>query len=235
MANAPKSGSFSITAAGLNRTYIVDVPTSYDPEKPYKLVFAWHPNGGNAKGIAESDGGYYGLKPRSNNSAIFVAADGIDNGWANTNDRDIAFTKAMLDRLTSQLCIDKSRIFSLGWSYGGMFSFALGCSMPDVFRAIAPASGAAWSGCGQSTHPVAVYGVHGVNDNLVSIDAGRSARDLFLARNHCSKTTSGPDADGCVSYEGCDPGYPVVWCEWNGGHLYPEFARAGMWNFFAQF
>lgn len=234
-ANAPKSGRYTINVAGTDRSYIVDVPTNYDPNKAYRLVFGWHPNGGDAQGIAESDGGYYGLKPLANNSAIFVAADGIDRGWANTNGRDIAFTKAMLDRLTGQLCIDKSRIFSLGWSYGGMFSFALGCSMGDVFRAIGPASGALLSGCAEGAHPVAMWGAHGIYDNLVNIGAGRSARDVFLDRNHCSRTTSAPDANQCVTYQGCDSGYPVVWCEWNGGHLYPEFARAETWRFFAQF
>lgn len=235
MAGGMKSGTYTITAAGRERKYILDVPSTYDPNKAYKLLFAWHPNGGNAQGIAQSDGGYYGLKPLSNGSAIFVAADGIDAGWANTDDRDIAFTKAMLEKLTSQLCIDKSRIFSLGWSYGGMFSFALACNMGDVFRAIAPASGGLFGGCGGPSRSVALLGIHGKNDNLVSIGAGRGGRDEFLKRNHCSANTDPPDANGCVSYQGCDPGYPVVWCEWNGGHLYPEFARAASWKFFDQF
>lgn len=235
MVGGLKSGTYTINAAGLNRSYILDVPVNYDPNKAYKLVFAWHPNAGSARGIAESDGGYYGLKPLSNGSAIFVAGDGIDAGWANTGDRDIAFTKAVLDKLNNQLCIDKSRVFSLGWSYGGMFSFALACSMGDVFRAIAPASGGLFGGCGGTPHPVALLGIHGKNDNLVSVSAGRGGRDEFLKRNHCNASTDPPDADGCVSYQGCDPGYPVVWCEWSGGHLYPEFARAATWKFFAQF
>jgi poly(3-hydroxybutyrate) depolymerase len=235
MQGAPKSGTYTINASGLGRSYILDVPTNYDPNRAYRLVFAWHPMGGNARGIADGDGGYYGLKPLSDNSAIFVAGDGIDNGWANSGDRDIAFTKAMLDRLTGQLCIDKSRIFSLGWSFGGMFSFALGCGMGDVFRAIGPASGALWSGCAAGTQPVAVWGAHGKYDDFVPTSAGREGRDKFLERNHCSKTASAPDANGCVSYPGCDTGYPVVWCEWAGSHTYPEFARAATWEFFAQF
>jgi poly(3-hydroxybutyrate) depolymerase len=233
--NPPKTGKYSITAASLDRTYVIDVPTNYDPNKPYTLLFAWHPNGGNAQSIADTDGGYYGIKPIANNTAIFVAGDGISAGWANTNDRDIAFVKAMLDRFFSQLCIDKSRIFSTGWSYGGMFSYALGCAMADVFRAIAPTSGALMSGCADGTHPVAMWGAHGLNDSLVNISSGREARDVFLTRNHCSKTAGAPDANKCVKYEGCDSGYPVVWCEWSGGHLYPPFGAAETWKFFSQF
>jgi poly(3-hydroxybutyrate) depolymerase len=231
---APRSGTYAINAAGIDRTYILDVPADYDPDKPYKLVFAWHPLGGNARGIAEGDGGYYGLKPLSNGEAIFVAGDGIDGGWPNYGDRDIAFTRAMVERLTSQLCIDRSRIFSMGWSFGGMFSFAIGCGMADVFRAIAPASGALIS-CAQDTRPIAMWGAHGIYDSFVTLDSGRAARDVILARNHCSTRTTAPDANRCVSYEGCDAGYPVVWCEWTGPHLYPDFARAETWKFFSQF
>jgi poly(3-hydroxybutyrate) depolymerase len=233
--NGPRTGTYTINAAGLDRTYILDVPADYDPNKAYRLVFAWHPRGGNARGIADGDGGYYGLKPLSGGSAIFVAGEGIDAGWANSDGRDIAFTRAMVERLESQLCIDKGRIFSMGWSFGGMFSFAIGCELADVFRAIGPASGALLSGCAQGSHPVAMWGAHGTYDSLVSLDSGRGARDVILARNHCSTATSAKDANGCVSYQGCDAGYPVVWCEWPGGHTYPEFARPETWKFFAQF
>ena len=233
--SAPKSGTYTINVGGTDRTYILDVPTNYDRNNPYKLVFAWHPRDGSAQAIATSDGGYYGLKPRANDTAIFVAGDGIDGGWANSGGRDVAFTKAMIDRFNSQLCIDQGRIFSMGWSFGGMFSFALGCAMGDVFRAIAPASGALISGCDEGTHPVAMWGAHGVYDNLVSIDSGRAGRDVFLKRNHCSDTKSATDSNGCVSYQGCDPGSPVVWCEWQGGHTFPEFGRDEVWKFFATF
>jgi hypothetical protein len=36
----------------------------------------------------------------------------------------------------------------------------------------------------------------------------------------------------CVEYAGCDPGYAVRWCEYNGDHTYPTFAPQGIWSFF---
>jgi poly(3-hydroxybutyrate) depolymerase len=231
--NAPTSGRYTIDVGGSLREYILDVPSDYDPNKPYKLVFAWHFRGGNAQGIA--DGGYYGLKTLANQSAIFVAAEGIDAGWANPGDRDIAFTRAMVERFKNTLCVDGGRIFSVGWSYGGMFSFALGCGMADVFRAIAPMSGSLWSGCADGTDPIAAWIAHGTYDDVVGIDAGRQARDVVLARNHCSQDTVATDPTPCVAYQGCDAGYPVVWCEWGGGHGTPDFAPAAIWDFFSQF
>ena len=233
-ANAPKSGAYSIDVEGTERTYVIDVPTNYDPNKAHRLIFAWHGNGGNGKDIA--DHGFYDLKPLAGGSAIFVAGDGISAGWGNPGDRDIKFVRAMVDKFSGQFCIDKRRIFSTGWSFGGMFSFALGCGMGDVVRAIAPMSGALWgSGCAAGTKPVAAWINHGIYDSLVDVQAGKDGRDEFLRRNHCGTNTVPTDPSPCVVYQGCDPGYPVVWCEWVGPHGTPSYQGTAIWNFFSQF
>ena len=33
----------------------------------------------------------------------------------------------------------------------------------------------------------------------------------------------------------CDSGYPAHYREFNGGHVVPGFAGAGLWSFFNQF
>jgi poly(3-hydroxybutyrate) depolymerase len=232
--NVPRSGSYSIDIEGTRRTYVIDVPSNYNPNKAHKLIFAWHPNGGNAWDIANH--GFYDIKPLAGDSTIFVAGEGIDAGWANTGDRDIKFASAMIDRIDSQYCIDKDRIFSTGWSYGGMFSFALGCGLGDKIRAIAPMSGALWgSGCASGDQPVAAWINHGIYDSLVPLQAGKDGRDEFLRRNHCGTNTVPTDPSPCVSYQGCDPGYPVVWCEWPGGHGTPSYQGTAIWSFFSQF
>lgn len=232
--NAPKSGSYTINVDGTERKYVIDVPTNYDPNQAYRLIFAWHGNGGNGKDIA--DHGFYDVKAQAGGSAIFVAGDGINAGWANDNGRDLKFVRAMVDQFSSKLCIDKSRIFSTGWSFGGMFSFSLGCGMGDVIRAIAPMSGALWgSGCASGTHPVAAWINHGIYDSLVNVQSGKDGRDEFLRRNHCGTTTVRTDPSPCVVYQGCDPGYPVVWCEWVGPHGTPDYQGTAIWSFFSQF
>jgi len=187
-------------------------------------------------------GAYYGLASRANGTMIFVAPQGLsDNGqtgWANPGGRDIAFTEAMLDRFRAELCIDESRIFSTGFSYGGMMSFAVGCALGDVFRAIAPFAGALYSGCEDGTAPVAMWGSHGYSnggDGVVPIANGREGRDVFLERNGCDTNTVPVEPDECVAYQGCQDGYPVTWCEWDGGHTVPNFAGEAVWDFFSQF
>jgi polyhydroxybutyrate depolymerase len=233
------SGDRTIDVDGMERQYILDLPENYDPSTPYRLVFGWHARGGDANGIAEGGflgGSYYGLEELANGTAIFVAPNGIDMGWANTGGRDLAFARAMLAFFEANLCIDTTRVFSTGFSYGGMMSNALGCGAADLFRAIAPMSGALYSGCDQAgTEPVAVWMSHGVDDDIVPLEDGKSALDEFLTRNGCSAQTTPVEPSPCVAYQGCAEGAPVTYCEWDGGHQTPSFSAPAIWNFFSQF
>jgi polyhydroxybutyrate depolymerase len=250
-----ESGTFMIDVDGLMRKYILLVPADYDANKPYRLVFGWHPWGGSAQQVAgNGNSGYYGLVGESEGTAIFVAPEGLDFGgnglgWGNEDGQDIAFLEAMLAHFTGELCIDQDRIFSTGFSFGGMFSFTSACSATGMMRAVAPQAGdPAVGGCENSDRRVAVMGFHGTEDTVVSIEGGRRGRDEFIARNHCTMETTPVDGavwcDGipdnrqpctCVSYNGCDEGYPVVWCEFNGPHTPAPNSGATIWNFFAQF
>lgn len=236
----PESGRFSIDVSGTEREYILTLPDDYDSAHPYRLIFVWHPRGGSAEQVVTGfDGGYNGLESRADGNAIFVAPDGLSadgsTGWANSGGGDIAFAEVMLDRFESELCIDENRIFSTGFSYGGMMSFAVGCAMGDVFRAIAPVAGALYSGCQNGDFPIAVWGAHGDDDEIVPITDGRSGRDVFLERNNCGSETTPIEPSPCVTYEGCDAGYPVTWCEFSGGHAPPGFSADAIWDFFSQF
>ena len=238
-----ESGTFTIDVEGTERMYILDVPASYDTNHPYRLVFTWHWLGGSATAVV--DQGYYGLKALADDTAIFVSPDGLEGsaagidgqGWYNTNGGDMKFLRAMLDHFNQSACIDQGKIFSTGFSFGGMMSNAIGCEMADVFRAIAPMSGNLMgSGCQQtSDRPVAYLGIHGDNDTFVTTESGRAARDVFVARNHCQSETEPSEPSVCVAYTGCDDGYPVSWCEWSGAHSPWPDAAEPIWSFFEQF
>jgi polyhydroxybutyrate depolymerase len=235
-----KSGNLTETIDGTMRRYTIDVPTNYDGSKPYRLIFVWHPLGGSASGVVS--GGYNGLKSLSASSAIFVAADGLNgsnaeasgNGWWNTNDRDMKFLQAMLDRLMANLCIDKSRIFSTGFSFGGMMSYAVGYEF-NVFRAIAPCSGDMQVINPDMTYtdPLPIMAFHGNNDTFVTTARGRAARDKYLTRNKCGTQTMPVAPSPCVQYQGCAA--PTYWCEFSGGHNTWSEQPAAIWKFFSGF
>jgi poly(3-hydroxybutyrate) depolymerase len=226
------SGRFTIDVAGNPRDYILALPDDYDPTRPYRLVFTWHPGGGTAQQTANN---YYGLRQLADDSAIFVSPEGIDNGWANTGGRDLAFLDAMLDRFQGELCIDETRIFSSGFSNGGMMSFAIACGRADVFRAIAPMAGALYSGCEDGDAPIAMFGFHGTTDTVVPIANGVNARNVIAGRNGCQAEAEAVETDGCLSFQGCSAGHPVTWCEFDGGHTPAPGAAPRIWSFFSQF
>lgn len=246
-----ESGRAQIDVDGATREYIIAIPDDYDASKPYRLVFTWHPWGGSAEQVAGSGGrGYYGLQAEADGEAIFVSPDGLDfggngKGWGNEGGQDLAFFDAMVERFESELCIDRGRIFSTGFSFGGMMSWALGCGRGDVVRAIAPMAGnTTVSGCLDGDNPVAVMGFHGDDDTVVSIEGGRTGRDEFIERNNCGASKpsdstycagAGSDPCTCTTYDGCDEGYPVTWCEFNGPHTPAPNSAATIWNFFASF
>jgi hypothetical protein len=250
-APALMSGKASIDVGGMMREYILAVPDDYDQSKAYKLIFGWHPWGGSAQQVA--GGGYYGLESQANGEAIFVAGEGLDFGgnglgWGNTDGQDLDFLGAMLERFRSGLCIDENRIFSTGFSFGGMMSFAAGCSSTSMMRAIAPMAGNIMvAGCEEGARPVAVMGFHGEHDNVVEIAGGEAGRDAFVERNGCTTETMPAQpswCDGladnyqpctCLAYQGCMPGYPVTWCAYNAQHIPAPSSGETLWNFFSQF
>lgn len=238
----PADGMQTIDVDGLEREFIVAVPDGYDPNTPYKLIFAWHGQTGTAAQIANLD--YYGLQSRSGGTAIFVSAQGLHTdtgiggtGWDNMNGRDVAFTRAMLDFVRASYCIDDERIFSVGMSYGGIQSNTVGCAMGDVFRAIAPMAGLGpqLPGVGACVGQVATWIAYGDMDELVPQTYIEQGRDYWVGRNNCDSTTQPAGDNGCVAYDNCDEGHPVIWCLFEGGHTVPTFAPDEIWAFFSQF
>ena len=156
----------AIHSAGKTRGVAMRHPANYDKDHPYPLIFAFHWNGGTADQLdtGGSNGywwAYYGLQRKSNNGMIFVAPQGIGNGWPNTGGRDLTFTDDMVKLLEDNLCVDTTHIITNGFSYGGGMSYELACARGKVFRAAAIYEGAQLSGCDNGA------------EGLLMIDAGR--------------------------------------------------------------
>ncbi len=234
----PASGTFMIDVSGTMREYILKMPANYDAMHPYRLIFAFHGGMYDAESVDQGgppgSGPYYGIEALAGGSTIFVAPQALSGSWTNQNGRDVAYVMAMVTRLKAELCIDESRIFATGFSFGGIMTINLGCTNDGTFRAIAPMSGNIRDTC-PGDRPVAYWASHGTNDPTIMIATGRTARDEFVDRNGCEMTTMPGDRTGCVNYQGCDAGFPVTWCEFTGVHEPAPYAGEAIWAFFSQF
>ena len=145
MSALPTSTRLKITSGGMNREYIIDIPANYDPTHPYRLIFSWHQaygsDTGNANGLHPANDGpnfdaknyaYFGLHrvmTAANDTAIFIAPGGIGNLPWDYN-RDVVLFDDLLALVDANLCIDDSRVFTTGFSFGAMMSYALTLGRP---------------------------------------------------------------------------------------------------------
>ncbi len=248
----------SISAANMQRRYILSVPDNYDNTHPYKLIIAWHQLDGND--VQMYNNGYYHLRDLSGGSAIFVAPNGQKNGqpcsgtgngdggcgWPNGNGSDMALSDAVVNELKENFCIDTNRIFATGWSYGGSMSYANACERPlggsmngvdGYIRAAAIYSGAVMSpfgGCAPSDTPVAYYASHGTGDSVLTYDGGVSMAQNWANVNGCNWTTPARATGShiCTEMTGCTEGYPVTFCSFNGPHTPdPSDGGGGSWQY----
>src|SRR5574344_90636 len=247
----PKTGSFNFTWSKGQRTVRVDIPDNYDKNKPYRLVFGMHCMGGWAGGVQQE--GYYGMKPLdTQKSTIFIAPEGNGNQapWAQD---DYTLFDELLNMLEGDLCIDSSRVFSSGFSYGSMFTNGLSRNHQAVLRAVAVYETAdvnRWLPDPKDL-PIAWMGVHGLSDGLCTPAMGRRARNLALKHNSAAgkdatKETAQEYTGGnhvCYNYKDVDTRFPVRWCTDNAGHIWDHkdpgqsqtWVPATTWDFFTQF
>jgi poly(3-hydroxybutyrate) depolymerase len=219
------------------------LPDGYDANTPHRIIFAFHGMQGSADQVDKGDppnagldptGPYYGIKAESSDT-IFVAGQALSGGWTNTDGRDIDYVKALVAEVQGAACVDTSRVFATGFSFGAIMTITVACNMPDVFRAVAPMSGSLQNGCPSNDHSIAYWASHGTMDTTIDISKGEAARDEFVKRNGCSMTTMPTTPDGCVAYQGCADGYPVNWCPFEGIHQPPPFSGPAIWAFLSQF
>lgn len=230
-----------IDVGGAARTYILDVPTGYDPSQPYPLIFAWHGRGGSGS-LARM---YFGIGGLAGSAALIVYPDGLpvsatpgDTGWELTEaGRDVALYDAILADLAARYCV--GRVYSMGHSFGGYMSNTVACyrggTGPLATRAIAPiAGGGPFTACGGD--PVSAVVIHGMQDMVVPFTQGEGSRDRWRDDAGCMTASTPITPSPCIEYGGCTAGLTVRFCahaETAGmGHGWPSWAAGAAWELF---
>lgn len=245
-----QNGTIMISSGGATRKYILRVPDSYDNNHPYRLVFAFAESGSSAQSVADRN--YFTLATQDSEDTIFVAPDAADGAgsWSNS---DLDLTDAILMELENDLCIDTTRIFATGFSFGGAMSLAIACQRADVFRGVAFFSGADLTGSCTTppTTPIAYYASQASGDSSGDPipTSGRIKQAQFAEVNGCTpepNATTFPAAGQphtCTEYKDCSEGHPTKYCVFEGPHGWePKDPGESMswnapeaWKFITQF
>jgi poly(3-hydroxybutyrate) depolymerase len=228
------TGERIIVSNDIERVYYLEFPEDYDPNISYPLIFALHGAGGD---YTRWLGEYYTLPDSMKEEAILVYPNALEKAEGELTqwdyESDLIFFDDIYAELEANICFDTRKVFATGHSAGGGFTHALGCKRGNVLRAIAP------SAAGLLEHEscigqVAVIQIHGSNDTLSPPTMGRSSRDYWIAVSGCNKEKTREGVDPvCEAYSECDTGFPVEYCEHDGGHEWADFEGDAIWNFFS--
>ena len=228
-----EGGYVTIQSGGGNRGFALRLPANYDRNKPYWLIFGFHWNGGTSKDVdTGGSNGYamahFGLQKLSNNGAIFVAPQGLGNGWANSGGQDLKFVDDMVKLIEDNYCVDTTHILTNGFSYGGGMSYEIACARAMVFRGAAIYEGAQLSGCDGGNDPIALWQMVGLEDTVCPVSLATPIRDRFVKNNGCTAQNPpqppkappylSPGGHICTDYAGCSSGHPLRWCVHQSGH-----------------
>lgn len=188
---------FFLNHNGLERRYLVYVPSSYEKEIPMPLVFSIHGGGGTANGFKK------GIDLDSNaekNNYIIVYPDGTNektpdkrlswnSGMGTMNITmekkadDVKFFSEMIDDLTTKFNIDEDRIYATGISKGGQMAFRLGCDLTDRIAAVvAVAVPMSTDVTCEPSGPIPIMIIHGKEDPIAPFEGGECGMrsDLFI-------------------------------------------------------
>lgn len=224
-----------LDVAGTERQWWVWLPTNYDPAKPYPLVFNFH-------GCSSSDN-IVPMQKVTGDKAILVRGTGISNGvcWdANANGNDVKFFDQMLADVAAKRCVDTTRVFATGYSSGSWLVNTLDCERGDKLRASGSVSGGTYGDKSKCKGKYARIFIHdeGDNDNKIT-DGNDEELPRLVTANSCAPAGAGnPVMEApapCARYQGCDAGYPVIWCQTQGkGHdRQDSLAPGAFWGLFS--
>lgn len=271
-APAPSTKAATMEVDGRTRSYLVHLPPGYDGHIPLPVVLVLHGATESPEGV-ERLSGMSAKADKANFIAVYPRGTGRDNpahfptwnsgnccGYAQQHHvDDVAFLRALIEKLEQDYAVDPKRIFATGISNGGMMSYRLACEVSDLIAAVAPVEGAQNLAC-RPANRVSVIIFHGTADRLVPFNGGSTPFQLGPKR----KDTPVMDTvafwvkkDGCAAqpaheestelhtdkYDACEEGTAVeLYAVQGGHHIWPGVRMSGnsvpathlMWAFFSQ-
>ena len=165
---------------GVNRAYLMYVPSSYDSSTRVPLMLNFHGYGmsdnqqlqmSDMRDLAESEN-FILIYPQG---SVYDGATHWNVGsWTQGSTADdLGFTNGLIEKVASNYSIDLKRIYACGYSNGGFFSQELACLLSEKIAAIgtvgANMSTRTRNNCNPD-HPIPVITISGTKDDVVTYD-----------------------------------------------------------------
>lgn len=230
----------TVEVAGVQRSFLVYAPKTYDPCKPAALVV-------DAHGASETASEHAGKEPfkdwpggfgsgfrlvADREGFIVVQPQGVNNVWTSN---DTALMRELPSTIGAKTKIDPARVYLSGISNGGQLTYLTGCGDPGPYTAFAPISGFGPTSCRQK-RPAPLIHFHSPEDKIIPLASGKEAFTAWAEAHNCkdgpkpSVRFGGPSSDArplCFTSTGgerptyqlgaCAPSAPVTTCEkWTG-------------------
>ena len=248
---SPGDHEFEIDSKnGIKYTYILSVPKSVDATQRTPLLVHWHALSSSpeeARKLTSVDAKAEAAKwlvvyPKSPDESWDVGSC-CTNIKGGTSRDETVFVRELMTDVLSKACVDEKRIYTNGFSNGGMIAQLLACKMPELFAAAAPMGSTLTiekSMCSPS-RPLPLFLINGTEDPLVGFTTPSSSGGLSVVddqkfwaeKNGCTGTPEMTLSKGkvtCFRYAQCT-GAPLEYCNVEGmGHCVPGMVKESETN-----
>jgi polyhydroxybutyrate depolymerase len=174
-----------LVSGGIDRSYILRVPRTYDATKPLPLVIVLHGWTSNAR---SAEIGTHMAEESEKNGFVMVAPDGLGSpqGWnagfidlSGKAQDDVQFINALIDKVESEVGVDVDRVYVAGHSNGAFMAHFLAARLSSRLAAVAAVAGTVgvpdrdggFKTIPEPSDPVSVLLIHGRKDPMVQYDS----------------------------------------------------------------
>jgi len=150
--------------------YFLYVPSSYDPNKPWPAILAFHGVGGRGYGQIKA-----WLRESNHDDEFIIIAPTYGSGiwWKEEAEK---LVRSVFKEVLENFHIDSNRIYLTGFSSGGHAVWYFAIRYPWLFAAINPNAGECpLPSLLSNLMHVPAYIVHGAKDTIIPVEAGRDA------------------------------------------------------------
>jgi polyhydroxybutyrate depolymerase len=234
------------SANGLMYSYILSVPKTVDPSKRAPVIVHWHALSSDpeeARAVTSVDAKAEAAQmlvvyPRSPDKSWDAGSCCTTTVNGKRRDEEV-FARELIKDVVAKACVDQHRIYTNGFSNGGMISQMLSCKMADVFAAAAPMGSTLTSPQAECkpSRPIPMFLINGTADPLVGYNAPGFAGGISVPNDvkfwaDQNKCMGMPEMflqmgkATCSHYTQCAAGVEVAYCSVEGmGHCVPGMKK----------